>query len=203
MTPLADLRRKYKAMNNHAGVVQLICETLLEGRNAEASAIARAEYPHRGQPVAARRFTKRVLTAIFIRDGFIDRYTGQQLVFPGALRLLSRLLPNEFPYHPSWKMSESHIVYWQLYPTIDHVIPIARGGAHESENWVCTSMLENSRKSNWALDELQSTLHDPGDIHIWDGLIGWFQEYVERDRTHLQEGSIREWHNALKHALLR
>jgi hypothetical protein len=34
--------------------------------------------------------------AVFARDGFVDRYSGERLVFPGTLRLLAKLLPNEF-----------------------------------------------------------------------------------------------------------
>lgn len=49
-----------------------------------------------------------------------DRYSGTQLVFPGVLRLLSRLLRSEFPFHPNWKMSETHMVYWELFPRGSH-----------------------------------------------------------------------------------
>ena len=38
--------------------------------------------------------------------------------------------------------------------TIDHVIPVARGGADDESNVVTTSMLRNSAKSNWLLDEV-------------------------------------------------
>ncbi len=112
------------------------------------------------------------------------------------LRLLSRLLPTEFPFHLNWKMSESHVAYWELFPTIDHIIPVARGGADDETNWVCTSMLRNSAKSNWTLEELGWTLQPPGDYNQWDGLIGWFLKYTERYPAHLQETYIKRWHNA-------
>jgi hypothetical protein len=37
---------------------------------------------------------------VFLRDGFLDRYTGSRLIFPATLRMLSQLLPEEFPAHP-------------------------------------------------------------------------------------------------------
>jgi hypothetical protein len=78
----------------------------------------------------------------------VDRYSGLPLVFPGVLRLLSRLLPQEFPFHPNWKMAETHPAYWELFPTIDHVLPVSRGGVDSDVNWVTTSMLRNAAKAN-------------------------------------------------------
>ena len=163
---------------------------------AEASAIACREYPLLSQSATGRKYTELTCTRIFIRDGFLDRYSGQQLVFPGALRLLSLLLPAEFPAHPNWKMSESHMIYWELYPTIDHIIPVARGGADDQTNLVCTSMLRNSAKSNWTLEELGWILLPPGDYTQWDGLTGWLLKYIQHDPTHLQDKYIKRWHSA-------
>lgn len=88
------------------------------------------------------------------------------------------MLPNEFPAHPNWKMTETHFAFWELFPTIDHVDPVARGGADEASNWVTTSMLRNSAKAHWTLPELGWTLHPPGDAQHWDGLSGWFTDYL-------------------------
>ena len=52
-------------------------------------------------------------------------------------------------------MSEGHMAYWELFPTIDHILPVARGGLDSEENLVCCSMLTNSIKSNWTLEQLQ------------------------------------------------
>ena len=52
-------------------------------------------------------------------------------------------MKKEFPYQKHWKMSDTHIAWWELIPTVDHVEPVARGGVDEEENWVCTSQLRN------------------------------------------------------------
>lgn len=80
----------------------------------------------------------------FVRDGFIDRYSGRHLVFPGTLRVLSTLFPEDFPFHPNWKTQFTHPAFWELFPTIDHIVPVARGGLDVPENWVTTSQLRNS-----------------------------------------------------------
>lgn len=187
-------------MHNKSQIIQEICGLLLMGDKSRASHIARKDYPFATETFAGRKYTDLDATRIFIRDGFIDRYSGNRLVFPGVLRLLSRLLPEEFPFHPNWKMNECHIAYWELSPTIDHVIPVARGGADDETNWVTTSMLRNSAKSNWTPEELGWELLPAGDFNDWDGLIGWFIEYLAHDRTHLEEGHIKRWYRAALHA---
>ena len=38
-------------------------------------------------------FSKTKLLQVFIRDGFIDRYSGEKLIPTGALSVLSELMP--------------------------------------------------------------------------------------------------------------
>ena len=95
-----------------------------------------------------RRYSALDATKRFIRDGFVDQYTSEHLVFPGVLRLLSRLFETEFPYHPNWKFGVCHYWYWELYPTVDHVVPVTAAGSDSEENWVTTSMMYNLKKSN-------------------------------------------------------
>lgn len=137
-------------------------------------------------------------TSVSLRDGFIDRYSGTQLVFPNVLRLLSRILPIEFPAHPNWKMSESHIIYWELFPTVDHIVPISRGGSHTAENWVTISTVLNSAKSNWTLNELRWTLLPSGDSDTWDGLLRWFLAFISGSPERLADKYIKTWHSAAK-----
>lgn len=132
----------------------------------------------------------------FFRDGFIDRYFGTRLVNPGMLRVLSETLPNEFPFHPNWKTNECHDAYWELQPTIDHVIPIAQGGADDSSNWATTSMRGNQAKSRFKLDQLHWTLYPEGAIEDWDGLSSLFLKIVEKDPSLLRNRAIRDWQRA-------
>jgi 5-methylcytosine-specific restriction endonuclease McrA len=172
------------------------CAQLSAGHTSAAGAILRRQYPF--EPVAAveRKYGELEATRVFCRDGFVDRYSGSRLVFPGTLRLLSLRLPQEFPFHPNWKMSETHEAFWELSPTVDHLIPVARGGADGASNWITTSMRRNSAKSNWTLDDLGWTLHPPGSLSDWDGLIRWFIEQVDGEPTLLQNAHLRRWHKA-------
>lgn len=166
-----------------------------------AGDILRAEYPFITVAPEGRRYTELQSLQVFMRDGFVDRYSGQRLVFPGVLRLLSRLLPEEFPFHSNWKMAETHPAYWQLFPTIDHVLPVARGGADEEMNWVTTSMLKNAAKANWTLEELGWHLQPPGSPTDWDGLMSLFVEFIDADRSVLKDAYLRRWHTAANRVL--
>jgi hypothetical protein len=167
----------------------------------EARQILRAEYPFVPTSSEGRRYTAVQSLQVFKRDGFIDRYSGQRLVFPGILRLLARLLPQEFPYHPNWKMAETHPAFWELFPTIDHVLPVARGGADSEENWVTTSMLRNAAKANWTLEELGWSLYPAGSPGAWDGLTAIFVEFVDSERSVLEDAYLRRWYLSLLRAI--
>ncbi|WP_407727525.1 HNH endonuclease (plasmid) [Rhodococcoides fascians] len=171
-----------------ADVLARACAVLTVGDADAAKAIIDSDYPHVVGTAAQRRYTLPEMLRTFYRDGFLDRYSGDRLIHPGALRLLSVVLPNEFPAHPNWKMTETHFAFWELFPTIDHLDPVARGGADEASNWFTTSMLRNSAKAHWRLPELGWTLHPPGDVKHWDGLSGWFTDYLT-DRPDLAASS--------------
>ena len=113
-----------------------------------------SEYPFTPPTNAWRKYSAGQYMEVFVRDGFIDRYSGRRLVFPGTLRLLSLLLLQEFPFHPNWKTDACHFAFWELFPTIDVIVPVSRGGLDREDNWVSTSMLLNAAKANFTLEEL-------------------------------------------------
>ena len=185
-------------------VIQDVCKAVGNSDLEAAKQIIKTSYPFEpAKPIdnQSRKYNETEKTKIFLLDGFIDRYSGEKLVFPPVLRLLSKLMPEEIPYHSHWKMSECHLAFWQLYPTIDHIEPVARGGINEESNWVSTSQLKNSIKSNWTLEELGWKLHRPGDLNNWDGLINWYLEYTETNPELLEDPYLRSWHKAAKATL--
>jgi 5-methylcytosine-specific restriction endonuclease McrA len=182
-------------------VISDIANMILEDKEITAKEIIKNEYPHTYFEIEKRTYTMVQKMNQFIRDGFIDRYTGQKLLNPGILKIISHYFPNEFPYHPHWKMTETHIAYWELIPTIDHIYPIAKGGQDDEKNWVTTSMKNNSIKSNYTIDEIHWNLYPKGDIADWDGLTKLFLKLVEKDKGLLKDGYIRSWYNVSKTCL--
>ena len=165
---------------------------------AHGSDILNKEYPFKPFETATRNYTIRQKMAQFIADGFIDIYSGDRLVNPGALKVLSAFYPKEFPYQAHWKTTETHIAYWELIPTIDHIVPISLGGVDSKENWATTSMMHNSIKNNWTLDQLQWKIYPKGDIQEWDGLTQLFVEVVSHNEYLLKDNYIKDWYRISK-----
>ena len=62
------------------------------------------------------------------------------------------------------------------------------------ENWATTSMLRNSIKSNWTLEQLEWKLYDAGDYSQYDGLTGLFIKLVQADEELLRDSYIKRWY---------
>ena len=115
-------------MQDPAETLRTVC-TFISSRDLDrAASTIQQDYPFETFITNKRKITLFQSIQVFLRDGFVDRYTGKRLVNPAVLRLIAALLPNDFPAHPHWKLSESHIGFWELFPTIDHVVPVTRGG---------------------------------------------------------------------------
>lgn len=150
-----------------------------------------------------RKYTEVQQMEQFFKDGFIDRYFGTKLINSGLLRLISEKLPEEFPYHPHWKMEECHIAYWYYQPTMDHIIPISLGGKNQLSNWITTSMKWNMVKNNYRLEQLNWQLYPEGNIQEWDGLSTLFVEIVEKDPKLKRVKRINDWYKATKMVLAK
>lgn len=178
-------------------IIKDLCDLLASGQGSEAAQAVTSRYAFAPPDTVARKYGDAAALRIFIRDGFLDRYSGTPLVFPGTLRIISELLPKEFPYHPHWKMSATHPAFWELSPTVDHIVPTARGGRDEEETWATTSMLHNAAKANWTVEELGWTLRPAEPRADWDGLLPWFRTYVEAHPEVLRTARIRAWWTAV------
>jgi hypothetical protein len=177
-------------------VIRQICAEISVDNLPDATAMLKLHYPFAPQKRVIRQYTPKQMADTFVRDGFIDRYQGTRLIFPPVLRVISEFIPSEFPYHPHGKMTFGHMAYWELFPTIDHVIPVARGGTDSKDNWATCSMLTNSIKAGWTLEELGWKLQPPGDASVWDGMFRWFILHVESNNALLKVPYIRRWHSA-------
>jgi hypothetical protein len=188
-------------VNDEIAALNAVCDALSQGNTDHATRLAQLRMPFSPFECDIEKYSKSQSIQIFLRDGFIDRYSGQPFVFTETLRLLSKLLPAEFPFHSNWEMTRCHFMYWKYFPTIDHLDPRARGGGVNDSNLMTTSMLRNSAKSNWTLDELEWKIYPSGELSNWDGLTTWFLSYTGRHPTERDHRYLREWYSAAKRAL--
>jgi hypothetical protein len=181
---------------DRASIIADACGALSRGDEA-AAASALARYPAPPPPSARGAISAVQATRIFMRDGFVCRYSGVRLVNPGALRILSLRFPEAFPYHPHGRFDATHPAWWELFPTLDHVVPVARGGSGEPANIVTTSLAKNAEKGSWTLEELGWSLLPPGSIAEWDGLTEWMVDDAA-STTEPQKAYVARWVNAAR-----
>jgi hypothetical protein len=186
-------------MDDKTTVLADVCAALSDNRRDRAGAILRERYPFVPLANVGRRYSVRQMLTVFARDGFVDRYSDVRLICVATLRLISKRLPDQFPFQSNWRTDACHFAFWELVPTIDHILPVSRGGTDDESNWATTSMLRNSAKANFTLDELGWSLHPPGDMREWDGLLGWFVDQARADRTVLEDPYLRQWFSAAGH----
>jgi hypothetical protein len=177
-----------------AQILAAVCELVAQGRIDDAKTSLLTDYPRAKVSTPRKAWSMKRLVGVFVRDGFTDRYFGDRLVFPGTLRALAILLTEAFPYHPNWKQSVTHPAFWELYPTIDHIVPVARGGPDDETNVVTTSMLRNSAKANWLLEELRWPVDRAPVVPGWDGLLGWFLATCRTHEALRRDRAVQLWH---------
>ena len=116
-----------------------------------------------------------VKAAVFARDHYHCRYCGRKVILTPVMRLLSRLYPDDFPYHPSWRVDSTHPAFTSASATLDHVVPVSHGGHPvDPDNLVTACWTCNRRKGDLSLDELGWSLVEPDDP-TWTGLADLFE----------------------------
>jgi 5-methylcytosine-specific restriction endonuclease McrA len=123
--------------------------------------------------------TRAVKASVYARDHYHCRYCGRKVILTPVMRLLSRLYPEDFPYHSSWRVDSTHPAFTSSSATLDHVVPISHGGESvEPDNLATACWACNRRKGDLSLDELGWSLIDPEDPS-WTGLADLFEPLWE------------------------
>jgi hypothetical protein len=193
---MSDLLRSL--LENKTATIRRVCDAIDTDDVESAVTALRADYVFAPLAPVTRNYGPTAMTRVFVRDGFIDRYSGARLLFPPVLRLLSAILPEEFPYHRNWKADVTHQAYYELVATLDHLVPVSAGGLDRDDNMVTTSMALNSAKMNWTLELLGWQLYPPGSFAEWDGLLHWYIRNAERMSGMLMNRAMRHWLRAAK-----
>ena len=123
-------------VDEKSAIIAVVCSLLAEGDQHAAACTLRRDYPFAPEEVAARQYGPVESARVFVRDGFVDRYTEARLIFPPVLRVVSAVLPSEFPFHPNWKRTVTHPTFWEVGATVDHLVPVTRGGVDDESNWI-------------------------------------------------------------------
>lgn len=91
---------------------------------------------------------------VFETNNYTCCYCNRKTIDLEVLKVISRVIPDVFPYHKNWKFSETHILYWVYSTSLEHVIPLALGGKNDSSNMRASCYLCNDAKSDIKLEDL-------------------------------------------------
>jgi len=154
-------------------LARIIRARIADDETAALKALAEISFqqaPHRSERWPSRT----VIARIYARDHYHCRYCGERVILTAVMRLVARLYPREFPYHPNWKTDSTHPAFVSRSATLDHVEPIADGGDPVDEaNLVTACWGCNRRKGDLRLSEIGWSLVEPAD-KTWNGLTELF-----------------------------
>jgi hypothetical protein len=150
--------------------------------------------------VKAPSLVPRQKIEIYKRDGFICRYSPERfkLLHPGAIRVLSLLLPIEIPTELSShnipaKYATNSPIWFDIWPAVDHFVPKASGGSNVDDNLVCCSWWRNDTKKAIPFEDTGWVLGDRGHLSAWDGLTGWLKKMIEKNPELTNDVMVRNW----------
>lgn len=117
---------------------------------------------------------------VFRRDRFTCRLCLRPTLYLPALQAISRALPAEMPYQPSWAFGTTHPIYWTHSTSLEHLTPLARLGLDDARNFVTSCYACNSARGDCLLEEIGWRLHDAEEALDWDGLSGLLDALVAK-----------------------
>jgi hypothetical protein len=167
--------------DNYADELEMVVTALVAGDRASAAdLIAPLAQPPRTVPVRAEA-SESVVALVYRRDGFRCRYCGCRVIPTQIMRLIAELFPDDFPYHRNWKAGQTHPAIASRSPSLDHIIPWARGGTNDPENLACACWICNQIKGDLTIDQLGWALRDvpTADQRDWDGLTRFYRPLWE------------------------
>jgi 5-methylcytosine-specific restriction endonuclease McrA len=160
------------AAREHLAALDLTILTKLRSSLLE-SVSRRPRVPALSVGLRAKRASVQATTkrSVFERDNYTCRLCGRRTIDVEVLRSLSRAFPNELPYDHHWSFTASSPIYWTHTTSLEHVVPIARGGAHDDTNFATSCYACNDARGDYLLEELGWTLRGVSTTP-WDGLRG-------------------------------
>jgi 5-methylcytosine-specific restriction endonuclease McrA len=138
-----------------------------------------------------------VIAGVYARDHYHCRYCGERVILTAVMRLVARLYPEQFPYHPNWKADATHPAFISRSATLDHVRPIADGGdSLVLDNLVTACWNCNRRKGDLRLEEIGWTLVEPRDAS-WRGLTELYRPLWDASGQPVLSDDEHAWMRAI------
>ncbi len=185
--------------NSRADALVYACLALEAGSVNAAEKIIATGFPFSGYLNDEKPLSEATQLKIFRRDGFVDRFTGQKVFLPPVLTVLSEMLPDVFPNHPNWKRDETHQAHEMFTATVKKIIP---NRPADEFNLATAAYKTKAAKANATLEDLGwkiLSLEEIADLR-WNGMTGWFMNYVDDHRDLLSVPLVARWYKAVQNS---
>jgi 5-methylcytosine-specific restriction endonuclease McrA len=184
--------------NTYTERFRSLAQALASGDSAESRRLVEViANPGSLNPTTRQVPSLRLWAAVFARDSYTCRYCERETIAPPVLRVVSRVYPELFRYHPHWKTSETDAAYFITSTSADHVVPVTRGGSDTAENLVTACWTCNSMKGNFLLSELRNWKRLPVADTLWRGLTEYLDAMIQTaDLT--RDVYLRQWADAVR-----
>jgi hypothetical protein len=142
----------------------------------------------------------------FRKDHYHCSYTGIKLINHPLIELLSYILPEHFPYNNPPHGSDAgikntHLLVWVLWPSVDHILPVSRGGLNHPENYTTSNSKFNMFKNNFRNEELGLQCREPED-KTWNGLEEEYHQLFTKYRHLIPQGrheKFEAWNRIMRY----
>lgn len=142
------------------------------------------------EPIAPRLpITPEQSLRVWTADHWSCRYCNELVFFPPAFRAMARRFGNHGYFHPNWKADQSPLLI-KRGASIDHVVAVTRGGAHDVGNFVTACWECNLKKSD--AEGWSPTAAKPE--RSWDGMLAVFKGLAEAQ----PDAAERRWLRAIR-----
>lgn len=124
--------------------------------------------------------SKQIQLEIFLRDKWMCRYCGEEVLFSPALKVLDEQVPDKGYYHRNGRANKMSPMLLNKSGAIDHIHPVSDGGGNEFDNlvsscWKCNSSKSNDLSPNWINKIIPIEELKPAEG--WDGMFGLIERF--------------------------
>lgn len=185
--------------NSRANVLVHACLALEAGSVDAAKKIIETDFPFSRYIKDEKQLPEAEQMKIFMRDGFVDRFTGKRVFMPAVLVVLGKTMPDVFPYKDThWDRDQTHQAHEMFTAAVKKIIPSA--SAKYERNLVTVSYLTKLSRGNATIEDLGQRLLTLEEIENlrWDGMTDWFVRYVDEHRDLLANTMINKWYTAIQ-----
>ena len=137
-----------------------------------------------------RAFSIAEQAKIFARDHYTCRYCGVPTISLQVMNVVSTLFPWAYSLHPHWKYEKTDRSFSEYSTSLEHHVPIARGGTNEEDNLLTACAWCNYSKNESLAEEL-GWRKLPVAKTEWDGLSGYLPALLMRLDGKLKK--YKEW----------